>query len=190
VCVCVCVSDLVGASGTPLELRFIVRFSKYSNWLFHTVPDVSKIKKCIQYHNLWGITTNKLYFLIFPVFAHTFCIGSHIKKLKALVAPTNFWLNSHTHTHIWRVFHLWLHFITFGGRLTHLTHHVHKSGCKTSIIIIIAHTHAERGWEALLYHFNQMWVMLCFIVLPYTIYVKLLNHIHSTLPHYLSSFWS
>ena len=38
--------------------------------------------------------------------------------------------------HIWRVFHLWLRFITFGGRLTHLAYHVHKSGRKTSIIII------------------------------------------------------
>jgi len=37
------------------------------------------------------------------------------------------------HGHIWRVFHLWLHFITFGGRSAHLAYHVHKSGCKTSI---------------------------------------------------------
>ena len=41
--------------------------------------------------------------------------------------------------HIWRVFHLWLHLITFGGRSAHLhlAYHVHKSGRKTSIIIII-----------------------------------------------------
>ena len=29
--------------------------------------------------------------------------------------------------HIWRVFHLWLRFIIFGGRSTHLAYHVHKS---------------------------------------------------------------
>ena len=39
--------------------------------------------------------------------------------------------------YIWRVFHLWLCFITFGGSSAHLAYHVHKSGRKTSIIIII-----------------------------------------------------
>jgi len=39
--------------------------------------------------------------------------------------------------HIWRLFHLWLHFITFGGRLAHLAYILHKSGRKTSIIILI-----------------------------------------------------
>jgi len=34
---------------------------------------------------------------------------------------------------IWRVFHLWLRFITFGGRSAHLAYHVRKSGRKTSI---------------------------------------------------------
>ena len=38
--------------------------------------------------------------------------------------------------HIWRLFHLWLRFITFGGRSAHLAYHVHKNGCKTPIIII------------------------------------------------------
>jgi len=37
--------------------------------------------------------------------------------------------------HIWRAFHLWLRFVTFGGRSVHLAYHVHKSGHKTSIII-------------------------------------------------------
>jgi len=37
--------------------------------------------------------------------------------------------------HIWRVFHLWLRFITFGGHSAHLTYHVDKGGRKTSIII-------------------------------------------------------
>ena len=34
--------------------------------------------------------------------------------------------------HIWRVFHLLLRFINLG----HLAYHVHKSGCKTSIIVV------------------------------------------------------
>jgi len=37
---------------------------------------------------------------------------------------------------IWRVFHLWLRFITFAGGSAHLAYCVHKSGCKTSMIII------------------------------------------------------
>ena len=32
--------------------------------------------------------------------------------------------------HISRVFHLWLRFITFGGRSAHLAYHMHKSGRK------------------------------------------------------------
>ena len=39
--------------------------------------------------------------------------------------------------HTWRVFHLWLRFITFWGRSAHLAYQVHKSGRKTPIIIII-----------------------------------------------------
>ena len=38
--------------------------------------------------------------------------------------------------HILRVFHLWLRFITFGGRSAHLAYRVHKSGRKTPIIIV------------------------------------------------------
>ena len=39
--------------------------------------------------------------------------------------------------HIWRLFRLSLHLITFGSRSAHLAYLVHKSGHKTSIIIII-----------------------------------------------------
>ena len=39
--------------------------------------------------------------------------------------------------HIWRLFHLWLRLIISGGRSAHLAYYVHKSGRKTSIIIII-----------------------------------------------------
>ena len=41
------------------------------------------------------------------------------------------------HGHIWRLFHLRLRFISFGGRSVHLAYRVHKSGRKTSVIIII-----------------------------------------------------
>jgi len=37
--------------------------------------------------------------------------------------------------HIWRLFHLLHHLITFGGHSAHLAYHVHNSSCKTSIII-------------------------------------------------------
>ena len=36
--------------------------------------------------------------------------------------------------HIWRVFHLWLRFITFGIHSAHLAYRVHKGGRKTLII--------------------------------------------------------
>ena len=39
--------------------------------------------------------------------------------------------------HNWRLFHLWLRLITFGRRSAHLVNPVHKSGRKTSIIVII-----------------------------------------------------
>ena len=51
---------------------------------------------------------------------------------RSLPPEFEFW-----HGHIWRVFHLWFHLITFGGRSAHLAYHVHKSGHKTSIIITI-----------------------------------------------------
>ena len=35
--------------------------------------------------------------------------------------------------HIWRVFYLWLPFITFGGPSAHLAYHMHTGVCKTSI---------------------------------------------------------
>jgi len=46
--------------------------------------------------------------------------------------------------HIWRMFHLWLRFITFGGRSAYLAYHVHKSGRKTPIVIIIITNRANQ----------------------------------------------
>jgi len=48
---------------------------------------------------------------------------------------------------IWRS-PLWLIFITFGGRLAHLSYHVHKSGRKTSIIITCESPY-DHIWPAL-----------------------------------------
>ena len=48
--------------------------------------------------------------------------------------------------HTWRMFRLSLRLITFGGRSAHLAYLVHKSGCKTSIIII---HHFEKFHESL-----------------------------------------
>jgi len=42
--------------------------------------------------------------------------------------------------HIWRLFHLWLRFITVRGRSTYLVYHVLKSARKTPIIIIWCYT--------------------------------------------------
>jgi len=39
--------------------------------------------------------------------------------------------------HIWKVFHLWFHFITFGGCSAHLVYHAHKISSKTSNNIIM-----------------------------------------------------
>ena len=48
--------------------------------------------------------------------------------------------------HIWRLFHLRLRFIIFGGRSAHLAHRVHKSGRKTSIIFtILASVHKQNS---------------------------------------------
>ena len=56
--------------------------------------------------------------------------------------------------HIWRMFHLWLRFITLGGRSAHLAYHVHKSGRKTSIIIIHSLTVAPVGHGTMLMEFK------------------------------------
>jgi len=50
------------------------------------------------------------------------------------------------HGHIWRVFHLWACFITFEGRSAHLAYHVHKSGRKTSIIVILPASISIGDW--------------------------------------------
>jgi len=57
--------------------------------------------------------------------------------------------------HIWRVFHLWLRFITLGGRSARLAYHVQKSGHKTSIIIIII---SWMSWS-LFYNNRSMWIL-------------------------------
>ena len=64
--------------------------------------------------------------------------------------------------HIWRLFHLWLRFITVGGRSAHLAYHVHKSGRKTSIIIIILIYHPGSNYTRIMpegcsiFHFTSL----------------------------------
>jgi len=45
------------------------------------------------------------------------------------------------HCHIWKVFHLWLRFLTFGSHLDHLAYLVHKSDHKTSINQFLGQVH-------------------------------------------------
>jgi len=73
------------------------------------------------------------------VIFHTYSYQSGLQLYGLAVAC---WMTDHYHPylilsmgHIWRVFHLWLHFITFGGCSAHLAYHVDKSGRKTSFVI-------------------------------------------------------
>jgi len=80
----------------------------------------------------------RLRFLVsFGIFSHS--LRGHLRRLVGRVLdhrslPPEF---ESLRGHIWRVFHVWLRFITFRGRSAHLVYHVHKSVCKTSIIIIM-----------------------------------------------------
>ena len=58
--------------------------------------------------------------------------------------------------HVWRLFHLSLCLISFGGCSAHLAYHVHKSGCKTSIIIIINHHPMDIYYVLFLYHISAL----------------------------------
>ena len=54
--------------------------------------------------------------------------------------------------HIWRVFHLRLRLITFGGRSAQLAYHVHKSGrCKNQSIDLTLCNYMIQGMHAKLY---------------------------------------
>jgi len=56
------------------------------------------------------------------------------------------------HGPLWRVFYLWVRFITFGGCSTHLAYQVHKSGCKTSIIVGSVANNANTFWYYICFH--------------------------------------
>jgi len=81
--------------------------------------------------------------------------------------------------HIWRMFHLWLRFITFGGHSAHLAYRVYKSGPRTSITIInpnsvyyIHHTFAL--WQ----ESPENLASKPFVKLVPTISRHICNHIH------------
>ena len=63
-----------------------------------------------------------------PLYWHIILVGSALDHRSL---PPEF---ESRRGHIWRVFHLWLRFITFGGHSAHLAYHVHKSGRKTLVI--------------------------------------------------------
>jgi len=81
------------------------------------------------------------------------------------------------HGHIWRLFRLSVRLITFGGRSAHLAYLVHKSGRKTSIIIIIQSDtgRSTRSWCMRIMHFLGLalnsfllWYIIIFIILRTT----------------------
>ena len=59
------------------------------------------------------------------------------------------------HGHIWGLFHLRFHFITFGGNSAHLAYLVHKSGRKTSINHHHHHPEMCGMWKI-----DQIWSLL------------------------------
>ena len=70
--------------------------------------------------------------------------------------------------HIWRVFPIWLRFITFRGRSAHLAYHVHKGSCKTSIIC-----HKREYIIPVLFQLH--WLRVCYISYQATSCLIILN---------------
>ena len=69
--------------------------------------------------------------------------------------------------HIWRWFHLWLRFISFGGHSAHLAYHVPKSGRNTSIIIItiiIILLNCNVQFRTAIYYIWSSWPALSFVI--------------------------
>jgi len=63
--------------------------------------------------------------------------------------------------HSWSVFHLWLRFITFGGRSAHLAYHVYKCSRKTPII---THTHAHTRTHTHAHTYTQIYIITINII--------------------------
>ena len=78
---------------------------------------------------------------------------------------------------MWRLFHLWLRFITFAGRLAHLAYRVHKSGRKISIVIILqksAWAISHKSHTGMLYFDQYIIILETYYTLPiFTYEVKL-----------------
>jgi len=115
--------------------------------------DPNIIYLCAGYHKCWfrvldilstcGVLNKNKYTRMFRVkhilisIIYIFCVIKVTASYRGQITITHAVFESRR-GHIWRVFHLWLCFITFGGRSAHLPYQVHKSGCKTPIIIITA----------------------------------------------------
>ena len=67
--------------------------------------------------------------------------NQHAKKVEKIRVGS-----SYRRRHIWKLFHLWLRFITLGGCSDHLAYDVHKCGLETSFIIIIIITNTHKIW--------------------------------------------
>ena len=86
-------------------------------------------------------------------FTKEFFLGLTGSALDHGSLPTEF---EFWHGDIWRVFHLWPRFITFGGHSAHRAYHVHKSGRKTSIVILFTRffSHRTLGLPCIKWLFN------------------------------------
>ena len=74
------------------------------------------------------------------------------------------------HEQIWRMFHLWFCFIIFGGLSANFAYHVHKSGHKTSMMIITTHAPSvirSKYWDPANKHIcaqRYVWLLLWYIL--------------------------
>ena len=96
------------------QLISVVHFDSYGSfWI---------LKGVVTVVSLWRIPSNT--FAGAPPWS-----SSSVLDHRSLLPVVEYWCG-----HIWKLSHLWLHFITLRGNSAHLAYHVHKSGRKTSFI--------------------------------------------------------
>ena len=118
----------------PIFTLEIGSFVQYRILLF---PPISSYGFCVQFWLMWNMFPYDIPYI--PGVILRPCIpgappwsSGSVLDHKSLPPVFESWPG-----HIWRLFRLSLRFITFRGRSAHLAYLVHKSGRKTSIIIII-----------------------------------------------------
>ena len=116
----------------PRFERFILAYMAFFSTavIQWSVQFVSDDKQKSDWHKLLFKVTTIQWGPVYGSGAPPWCSGS---VLDYISLPPVF---ESLRGHMWRVFHLWLRFITFGGRSAHLAYLVHKSGRNTPIIII------------------------------------------------------